>query len=99
MTQKEKFPASTLFDEMNRCNETGKHRTAVIVFSADNWPGQNYSEEARSYASYSCQWGWDNSKMGNCRIGDCLDGEDLGVRLDWYNCKIDYWYWKNEKKA
>lgn len=83
-----------LFDEMNKCNQTGQHKVAIIVFKSSNWPGKNYPEISRSYRSYSGQWGWDYSKMGNCRIGDCLDGTDNGVRLDYYNWEIESWYWE-----
>lgn len=96
MTKIVKQPASTLFDEMNKCHETGVHRTAIIVFSQDNWPTKQFSELSRSYASPSDQWGWDYSKLGNCRLANCLDGTDNGVRLDYYNWKIEYWYWKED---
>lgn len=91
-----KRPASTLFDEMNNCHVTGNHRTAIIVFAQSNWPTKEYSELSRSYASPSNQWGWDYSKLGNCRLADCLDGTDNDVRLDLYNWKIEYWYWKED---
>ena len=93
MKEIKKQPASTLFDEMNKCNETGNHRTAVIVFKQSNFK-QEYSEESRSYESYSDQWGWDYDKLGNRRSGNCLDGTDNGVRLDYYDWDIEYWYWK-----
>lgn len=88
----EKQPASTLFDEMNKCNETGNHRYAVIVFTEDSFD-KPYTVEERSYKSYSGQWGWDYKKSGRCRSGDCLDGKDDGVRLDWYDWTVEYWYW------
>ena len=90
---KKKQSASTLFDEMNKCHVTGEHKTAIIVFAQENWPGKEYSERSRSYCSYSNQRGWDYSKTGRCRLGDCLDGTDPGVRLDWYDWKIEFWYW------
>lgn len=90
----EKFPSSTLFDEMNRCHETGHHRTAVIVFSSSNWPDKNYSLESRSYASHSNQWGWGYHYLGRRRLGSNLDGTDQNIRLDQYNWDIEYWYWK-----
>ena len=34
---KERFKPETLFDEMNKCHETGNHRTAVIVFKQSNF--------------------------------------------------------------
>lgn len=90
---KEKFSPETLFDEMNKCHETGNHRTAVIVFKQSNF-NKEYSEESRSYRSHSDQWGWDYTKLGNRRSGDCLDGTDKGVRLDYYNWEVEYWYWE-----
>ena len=90
----EKRDAREIWDAMKECHKTGMHRMAVIVFSQDNWQ-KEFTEQERSYRSYSDQWGWDYSKMGNCRLGDCLDGTDDGVRLDWYNWDIEYWYWEN----
>lgn len=90
---KEKFSPETLFDEMNKCHKTGNHRTAVIVFKQSNFM-QEYSELSRSYRSHSDQWGWDYTKMGRCRLGHCLDGTDKGVRLDYYNWEVEYWYWE-----
>lgn len=82
-----------MFDEMNKCNETKQHRTAVIVFTKNSFDG-DFSEKERSYKSHSDQWGWDYRKSGHCRIADCLDGEDVGVRLDYYpDWKVEYWYW------
>ena len=91
-----RFPASTLFDEMNKCHKTGNHKVAVIVFSQSNWE-KEYSEVSRSYSSHSDQWGWDYEKLGRCRIGDCLDGSDNDVRLDWYDWEIESWYWLEDK--
>lgn len=90
---KERLNPEILFDEMNKCHETGNHRTAVIVFKQSNFT-QEYSEESRSYRSYSDQWGWDYSKLGNCRLADCLDGTDNGVRLDYYDWEVEFWYWE-----
>lgn len=94
MAMNERYPASTLFDAMNECHVTGKHRTAVIVFSQENFKTE-YSELSRSYSSNSNQWGWNYSKIGRCRLGNCLDGTENGVRLDYYNWKIECWYWKD----
>lgn len=94
MEKIKKLSPDTLFDEMDKCNKTGNHRTAVIVFSSKNFPNKNYTEKERSYESYSDQWGWDYSKSGRCRIANCLDGIDNGVRLDYYNWEVEYWYWK-----
>lgn len=90
----EKFSPDCLFEAMNRCHETGKHRTAIIVFAQSNFTTE-YSELSRSYESPSDQNGWNYKRMGNCRLGDCLDGTEQGVRLDWYDWEIEYWYWKD----
>ena len=89
-----KYSPSTLFDEMNKCHESGNHRYAVIVFSGENWPDENYSEKSRSYRTYSDQWGWGYNYLGRQRLGSCLDGTDDNVRLDRYDWKIEYWYWE-----
>lgn len=89
-----KFPPYTLFEEMSKCHKTGNHRTAIIVFDQSNFT-QPYSEESRSYASYSDQWGWNPRAMGRCKLGSCLDGTDPDVRLDWYEWTVEFWYWKD----
>lgn len=89
-----KISPDSLFEEMNHCHETGKHRTAIIVFAQSNFTTE-YSEISRSYESTSDQKGWNYNRIGNCRLGDCLDGTEQGVRLDWHNCKVEYWYWKD----
>lgn len=68
--------------------------TGVIVFKASSFD-KPYTETERSYKFRS-----DNKAFigacGNSIFGDCLDGVDLGVRLDWYmregGWKIDYCY-------
>lgn len=90
-----KRSAETLRDAMNECHETGKHRNAIIVFKQSSFK-EEYSELSRSYRSYSDQWGWDYSKSGRSRLGDCLDGSENGIRLDWYDWDVDYWYWEDE---
>lgn len=90
----EKYPASTLFAEMNKCHQTGKHRTAVIVFKQENFL-EEYSELSRSYESYSDQWGWDYTKLGRRRSANCLDGTEDNIRLDYDNWEVEYWYWKD----
>jgi hypothetical protein len=68
--------------------------TAVAVIKASSFD-KPYSETERSYKFTS-----DNKAFigacGNSIFADCLDGVDLGVRLDWYlhegGWKIDYCY-------
>ena len=72
-------------------------KKAVIVFKQENFKN-SFTEKERSYEICNGQWGLDSSKMGRCIIGNCLDGKDIGVRLDNYNWKIDYCYITEENK-
>ena len=58
---------------------------AIIIFKQGPWFKQEYPEISRSYKTNS-SWGkWFKSGMiGKSLIGNCLDGTDNGVRLDWY---------------
>lgn len=64
-----------------------KKRKAVIVFTKDSF-SKEFSEKERSYEVSSNNNYFDSEKISNALIGNCLDGKDLGVRLDWY---IDKW--------
>lgn len=64
--------------------------TGVIVFKQENF-NRPFTETERSYRVCS------NSKhygdyISNELTGNCLDGVDLGVRLDWYKWTTDYCY-------
>lgn len=82
--QKTKIQFKDLID-----NPTWKK--AVIVYKQENF-NKPYTETERSYEICNGQWGLDSSKMGRCILGNCLDGSDIGVRLDSYDWKIDYCY-------
>lgn len=66
--------------------------TGVIVFKPSNWPGKAYSEEERSYRVSNANRCFQDGKISNQLSGNCLDGKDLGVRLDWYKWEVDYCY-------
>lgn len=67
--------------------------TAVVVFSKDNWT-TDYSEKARSYRFASDNKYFVPGIGGNSIFGDCLDGSENGVRLDYYlrEWKVDHCY-------
>jgi len=71
------------------------------VFKQGDYFSREYSETERSYRiSDNNMWGLDDSKRGRRIAGDCLDGLDIGVRLDAYmdadepndRWQIDYCY-------
>ena len=68
--------------------------SAVIVYKQSNW-NQVFSEKSRSYriTNLSGKRFFDGM-IGNSIIGDCLDGTDLNVRLDYYNWKIERCYFE-----
>lgn len=68
---------------------------AVIVFTENSFK-KEYSELERSYeVNKDCKY-FDSSKIGNSLFGNCLDGKDKGVRLDWYMHPSESDRWKVE---
>ena len=67
------------------------HITGVIVYKASNWK-EPYTEQQRSYRVSNNSRCWQEGKIANSLFGNCLDGKDLGVRLDWYKWAVDYCY-------
>jgi hypothetical protein len=79
-------------------NKTWKE--AVVVFTESSFKNP-YSELVRSYKISSGDKYFDGNMGGNSLYGDCLDGVDLGVRLDHYlyeGWKVDYCYITEYKK-
>jgi hypothetical protein len=76
---------------------TEKRLEGVVVFTEDSF-SISYSERERSYQTDSDQKAFLPNQLGYSIFGDCLDGTDLGVRLDWYMraeempWKVDYCY-------
>jgi hypothetical protein len=62
---------------------TSSWKEAVVVFAQESF-SREFSEEARSYRISSDAKYFDADKIGSSLFGDCLDGKDNGVRLDWY---------------
>lgn len=74
---------------------------AVIVFTEDTFD-KPYTELERSYkVNHDCRY-FDPSKIANSIFGNCLDGIDIGVRLDHYiyqGWEIDYCYITKHKEG
>lgn len=63
----------------------------IIVYKQSNFD-KPYTEEQRSYEVCNCNRRFQDGKISNALYGDCLDGKDVGVRLDWYNWSVEYCY-------
>lgn len=81
MTYNERFPAK----QDTPC------LWGTIVYKAENFD-QPYTEKERSYRVSNANRHFQHGKLANSLFGYCLDGKDLGVRLDWYNWAVDYCY-------
>lgn len=64
-----------------------------IVYKQDNFETAQ-TREQRTYKVRSDNKCFLGNMVGNSMYGDCLDGKDLGVRLDWYNWDIEEVYVK-----
>ena len=55
-----------------------------ITFRKENWPGADYSKETRTYTFRSDNKYFLPNMCGKSLYGDCQDGSESGIRLDWY---------------
>ena len=97
--KKEKITFDKLWKNMNTFNREHPDKQdmpclfGVIVYKQDNWE-KEYSELSRSYEVCNSSRAFQDGKISNRLSGNCLDGTDDGVRLDWYNWDIEYCYMK-----
>lgn len=64
--------------------------TGVMVFKQENFD-RPFTETERSYRVHSNSHHF-GDYISNELTGNCLDGKDLGVRLDYYNWSTEYCY-------
>ena len=92
----QKLTRSELFDTFikhNKENPDSEPITGVIVYDDASWGNQGYTLEERSYRVSSNNRAFQEGKIANSIFAYCLDGKDLGVRLDWYpEWKVEYCY-------
>lgn len=93
----------SVFDEFNKQHDvtsqfSGESINGVIVFTKESF-NKPYSLESRSYVVNSGNKYFIAGMGGNSLYGDCLDGSERGVRLDWYlgSWGIDYCYLLDEE--
>lgn len=69
-------------------------KRAVVVFKQESFDVE-YDEVSRSYEIERNAKYFNPQKTSKSLVGDCLDGTDRGVRLDWYindRWFVDYCY-------
>lgn len=64
------------------------HKKITIIYSKDNWE-KPFTKTQRTYETDTDQKYFNVNACGCSLFGNCLDGTDLGVRLDWYNWKAE----------
>lgn len=74
-------------------NEDKAEKFGVIVYKQSNFKNE-YSEESRSYRVHNANRTFQKDKIANSLFGDCLDGTDNGVRLDWYKWTVEFCYFE-----
>lgn len=67
----------------------------IVVYQQVSFT-KEYSEKQRSYRVSSDNKAFIPGQIGSSIFGDCLDGIDIGVRLDWYNWRVDYCYFEED---
>lgn len=80
-----------VWNTTHNVNEAEKF--AVIVYSQSNFSTE-YSEESRSYRVSNANDRFSNRISSDALLGDCLDGSEDEVRLDWYDWQIEYCYFE-----
>ena len=94
----EKITFSKLSQIMSEFNERFPEKAdttmlvGVIVYKQDKTWNREYSELERSYEVSNANRQFQPGKISNSLRGYCLDGKDLGVRLDLYDWEVDYCY-------
>lgn len=103
----EKLTWKEFFTKMHEAAESNNFElNGVIVFKPESFD-KEFSEKERSYKVSSGEKIFDSRMHGASMYGDCLDGSDRAVRLDWYmkalpedglgkRWKVDYCYIKDE---
>jgi len=100
--EKEKISYGELVQRLEKFNADHGYRVkgnpeclyGVVVIKPESFT-KEYTEIQRSYRISSDNKAFLPDQISNSIFSDCLDGQDLGVRLDWYlhdGWEVDYCY-------
>lgn len=92
MTWSEVVEAMWKFNKENNVTSKGigPEMHAVVVFAQESFTTQ-YTEQERSYEFSNHNKAFIPYMGSNSIFGNCLDGKDTGVRLDWYIYNPNGW--------
>ena len=98
LTWRELCDAMRKFNEERGYTHKGNEEflEGIVVFTEDSFSA-SYTATARSYQFTSDNKPFLPNQHRNSIFADCLDGIDLGVRIDWYlhdGWKVEYCYIK-----
>lgn len=65
-----------------------ENKYVLITYKQENFE-KEYSEQSRTYLVGSYNKKFQSGKISSSMFGDCIDGTDIGVRLDLYNWKVE----------
>lgn len=99
LTWSEVYEAMWKFNEEHgyTCKGNKERLEAVVVFTKDSFT-KPFTETERSYQFTSDNKAFLANQCSNSIFANCLDGTDLGVRIDWYMhdrempWKVEYCY-------
>ena len=88
---------------LSKLEERTDWKFAIVVFKSESF-SKDYSLKERSYLICRDNKWFNPAMIGRSLFGNCLDGKDKGVRLDWYMYDtehpwiIDYCYIISEEE-
>lgn len=74
--------------EMHDLFRDTQDKYALITYKQENFE-KEFSEQSRTYMVSSDNRCFETGKIANSMFGSCIDGTDVGIRLDWYKWKIE----------
>ena len=92
ITWNEMYKAMCRFNEEHGYTSKGNKERweGIVVFTKDSFK-KEYTEKERSYQFTSDNKAFLPYQSSNSIFANCLDGKDLGVRLDWYMYDKEPW--------
>ena len=77
------------FSQLQEIFADTQDKYALITYKQQKDWKKEYSEQSRTYMVGSYNKYFQSGKCGKSMFGHCIDGTDVGVRLDWYNWEIE----------